>query len=47
MITAICLAWIGFQLNAPTWYFVLVGVGFFFKLISYGNEMYKKGKEDK
>lgn len=47
MITEICLAWIGFQINAPTEYFVLVGVGFFFKLISYGIKMYNKGKEDK
>lgn len=46
MITAILLFWIGIQLNAPTWYYVLVSIGIFFRLISFGIDMYKAGKED-
>lgn len=46
MLTTICLLCIGFQLNAPTWYYVLVAIGFFFRIISVVQEAYKKGKED-
>lgn len=46
MITYICLAWLGFKLSAPTWYFVLLGVGFLIKLIKYGIEMYKAGSNN-
>ena len=31
MITSILLIWIGAQLNAPTWYYVLVSIGIFFR----------------
>lgn len=46
MITYICLTWLGFKLSAPTWYFVLLGVGSFIKLIKYGVEMYKAGSKN-
>lgn len=47
MLGFICLYWIGLTLSAPTWYFVLIGIGLFCRLISYGMEMYKKGKDAK
>lgn len=47
MITAILLIWIGAQLNAPTWYYVLVSIVIFFRLMQLCIHMYKKGKEDK
>ena len=47
MITAILLIWIGAQLNAPTWYYVLVSIGIFFRIMQISIDMYKKGKEDK
>lgn len=43
MITLICLWWIGCQLSAPTWYYVLLGVGFILQIINFGLRMYKLG----
>lgn len=33
MIGYICLAWIGYRISAPTWYFVIVTVGWTLKII--------------
>lgn len=43
MITYALLWYIGVNLAAPTWYFVITGVGFVFKLFSFGLSMYKAG----
>lgn len=43
MIGIICLAWVGVQLNAPTWYYGLLIFAFILNLIDYGVRMYKKG----
>lgn len=29
MITTFLLCWIGMKLNAPAWYYILAGIGFF------------------
>ena len=44
MLVIICLWWVGIQLSAPTWFYVLLGISAFAKLISYGIDMYNKGK---
>lgn len=44
MLIDILLWWIGLQLNAPTWYFVIIGVLLLVQLINFGLTMYKKGK---
>lgn len=41
----IMLYWIGQQLFAPTWFWVLWGIACFTKVISFGWDMYKKGAE--
>lgn len=46
MLSLICLWWIGVQLSAPTWFFVLLGIGFFIDMIDFGTKMYNKGKKD-
>ena len=33
MMTVICLWWIGCQLSAPVWYYILLGVGIVFRLL--------------
>ena len=38
MIYLACLAWIGHQLDAPIWFFVLLVIQFFFNLIGSGEE---------
>lgn len=43
MLIIICLWWIGMQLCAPTWYYVLLGISAVVKILSYGIDMYKKG----
>ena len=45
MLAIIFLWWIGIQLSAPTWFYVLLGISAFAKLISYGIDMYNKGKK--
>lgn len=45
MIAAFLLIWIGLKLNAPTWFYLLCGVLIILKAISFGIEMYKKGKK--
>ena len=45
MLLVICLWWIGIQLSAPTWFYVLLGISAFVKLISYGIDMYNKGEK--
>ena len=43
MITYALLWYIGVCLAAPTWYFVITGIGFAVKLLSFGLSMYKAG----
>ena len=45
MLLVICLWWIGIQLSAPTWFYVLLGISASVKLILYGANMYNKGKK--
>ena len=47
MLIDICLIWIGMQLNAPVWYYCLVGFAFFYNIILYGLRMFRKGKESR
>ena len=47
MLIDILLIWIGMQLNAPVWYFCLVGFAIFCNSISYGLKMYNKGKQSR
>ena len=41
------LFWTGYQLTAPTWYWVLWGFVCFYKIISFGVTLYKKGAESR
>ena len=43
MLADILLWWIGLQLNAPTWYFVVIGFLLLCQVINFGITMYKKG----
>ena len=36
MISLACLIWIGLQLNAPTWYFMILGIGLLIKILDLG-----------
>lgn len=45
MLLVICLWWIGIQLSAPTWFYVLLGINIFLKIMSFGIDMYNKGKK--
>lgn len=47
MISFILLAWIGWKLSAPVWYFTLLGIGFFLQIIQFGLKMYKADKKNK
>lgn len=47
MLAHICLFWIGTQLNAPEWYYWLMGISFFLNVIGYGLKMFKRGKESR
>ena len=44
MFIVICLFWIGMQLNAPVWYYILAGFAFFMQILSFGLKMFNKGK---
>lgn len=44
MITAICLLWIGIQLEAPSWYYMIVGISVFFRFINAMNEAKRNRK---
>lgn len=45
MIGSILLIWIGMQLNAPVWFYALIGVRFLISVIQFGIKMYKAGAE--
>lgn len=47
MIVYICLAWIGFHLEAPSWYFALLCFALIINVCSFGFRMYNKGKKSK
>lgn len=44
MISIICLCWIGFKLNAPIWYFILLSFALVVKLIDLGIKLGEKNK---
>lgn len=44
MITAICLLWIGWQLAAPYWYYILIGVSVIFRFINAKSEAKRNRK---
>lgn len=39
MIIYICLGWIGMQLNAPVWYYVMLGIGVLINAIAFGQKL--------
>ena len=41
MITSILLFWIGLQLNAPTWFWWLLGFKFTIEFLQFGMKMFK------
>lgn len=45
MIVSLLLVWIGIQLNAPTWFYVLCGVILLGNIIDLSVKIYKKGQE--
>lgn len=45
MISIICLWWVGCQLSAPGWYFMILAIGVICKFLSYGINMFEKGRE--
>lgn len=47
MFGLICLYWIGLQLNAPTWYFWVLGISAFLTILNFGFKMYKIGGKNK
>ena len=47
VITLILLTWIGTRLQAPTWYYGVIIVGFVFQSISFGMKMYTQDKDSK
>ena len=47
MIFDICLIWVGMQLNAPVWYYCLIGFAFFCHILSFGMNMFNKGKQSR
>ena len=46
MITDILLFWIGLQLNAPTWFWWLLGVKFVIEFFGFGIKMFKAGSKN-
>lgn len=44
MLTDICLLWLGMQVNAPVWYYVLVIAMFVIQAISFGIKVGEKIK---
>jgi hypothetical protein len=44
MIPYVMLIWIGMTLNAPTWYWWCLVIGFIVKFISFGFDMFKAGR---
>lgn len=45
MIGSILLFWIGMQLNAPVWFYVLIGVNLLMRVFKFGIDMYKAGSK--
>lgn len=46
MLHLVLLFWVGLQLNAPVWYWVLLGALALFAIIQFGWKLYKKGLEN-
>ena len=46
MIYIALFTWILFQMKAPTWCFVLLGIAFFLNLVRFGVDMYKRGQKE-
>lgn len=47
MLGIILLIWVGLQLNAPTWFFVVIGIMIFINTVQLCAKMYKAGKGEK
>ena len=47
MLAIICLWWVGIQLSAPSWFYILLAISIVIKIFSYGIDMYNKGKENR
>ena len=47
MFSLICLIRIGLQLEAPTWYFALLGIAGLCTVLNFGIKMYKAGTGEK
>ena len=45
MMIPLLLVWIGIQLNAPAWFYVLCGVILLVNIIDLSVKVYKKGQE--
>lgn len=45
MFAIVCLFWVGLKLSAPTWYFVILFVWAFMKLIEALVKAYKEGSK--
>ena len=46
MIAIILMIWVGLQLNAPTWFYVICAITIAAKIIQYGINMYKEGQDN-
>lgn len=46
MFTYAMLFWVGLKLDAPVWYWVLLGISFLLKIFDFGIKMYKAGAKD-
>lgn len=46
MVACILLFWIGLQLNAPTWYWILLGVKFTLMICKFTADFIKLGISD-
>lgn len=45
MLSIFLFIWIGIQLNAPAWFYVLCGVMFIAEMVRYGKSLYEKGRD--
>ena len=45
MLCYVLLIWVGLQLNAPTWFWVVLGGLMLLQICRFGWELYKKGLE--
>lgn len=46
MLSCLLFAFIGYWLNAPVWYYFVIGIKAFFVLANFGLSSYKAGKKN-